>query len=66
MVVVQAEPEVPEDARIQGALSSRMVSGLSGFGTRKDVLVTTSTERALPQQLQVPPQQRQPLLWSIG
>ena len=42
-------------AAVCPALSSRIVSGLSGFGTRKDVLVTTSTERAPPQQLQVAP-----------
>lgn len=42
-------------AAVCPALSSRIVSGLSGFGTRKDVRVTTSTERAPPQQLQVAP-----------
>ena len=42
-------------AAVCPALSSRIVSGVSGFGTRKDVLVTTSTERAPPQQLQVAP-----------
>ena len=42
-------------AAVCPALSSRIVSGVSGLGTRKDVLVTTSTERPPPQQLQVAP-----------
>ena len=42
-------------AAVCPALSSRIVSGVSGFGTRNEVLVTTSTERVPPQQLQVAP-----------